>query len=150
MRLQPVLFPDALDGCCATDAAAAAMLRTLQWVAFGGFRCSVMSTTLLDLLGCQRLAPGRARGVLQQPVDPLGHVATAPATHRQQALAHRRRNLDRRRPSAANSTMRARQTTFCGVLRSRTSRSSRPRSVSLTEIRSIFLIGADLQVWTDL
>lgn len=53
-------------------------------------------------------------------------------------------------PSAANNTIRARQTTFCGVFRSRTNRSNHPRSASLTEIRSIFLIPADSQVCVDL
>jgi hypothetical protein len=54
------------------------------------------------------------------------------------------------KPSPANRTIRARQTTFCGVLRSRISRSSRSRSAALIKIRSIFLIGADSQVRADL
>jgi hypothetical protein len=53
-------------------------------------------------------------------------------------------------PSLAKSTIRARQTNFCGVFRSRTNRSSRSRSASLIEIRSIFRIGADSQVQADL
>jgi hypothetical protein len=53
-------------------------------------------------------------------------------------------------PSLASNTIRARQTTFCGVFRSRTSRSNRSRSAALIEIRSIFLIGADSQVRADL
>ena len=47
-------------------------------------------------------------------------------------------------------TIRARQTTFCGVLRSRISRPSRSRSAAPIEIRSIFLIRADSQVRADL
>src|SRR5207248_4177915 len=54
------------------------------------------------------------------------------------------------KPSLANNTIRALQTTFCGVFRSRTSRSNRSRSDMLIEIRSIFLIGADSQVRADL
>ena len=46
--------------------------------------------------------------------------------------------------------IRALQTTFCGVFRSRTSRSNRARSAPPIEIRSIFLIGADSQVRADL
>jgi hypothetical protein len=46
--------------------------------------------------------------------------------------------------------MRARHTTFCGVFRSRTSRSIRSRSAALTEIRSIFRIGADSLICADL
>jgi hypothetical protein len=53
-------------------------------------------------------------------------------------------------PSLANSTIRARQTTFWGVFRSRTSRSSRSRSAVLIEIRSIVLIGPNSQVCADL
>jgi hypothetical protein len=53
-------------------------------------------------------------------------------------------------PSLANNTIRALQTTFCGVFRSRTSRSNRSRSAALIEMRSIFLIGADSQVRADL
>jgi hypothetical protein len=45
---------------------------------------------------------------------------------------------------------RALQTTFWGVLRSRTSRSNRSRSAALIEICSIFLIRAESQVCTDL
>jgi hypothetical protein len=48
--------------------------------------------------------------------------------------------------SAANSTIRARQTTFCGVFRSRTNCSNRSRSAALIEICSIFLIRADSHV----
>jgi hypothetical protein len=54
------------------------------------------------------------------------------------------------KPSLASSTIRARQTAFCGVLRSLTSRSSRSRSATLVEICSVFRIGADLQVRADL
>jgi hypothetical protein len=46
----------------------------------------------------------------------------------------------------ASNTIRALQTTFCGVFRSRTSRFNRSRSAALIEIRSILLIDADLQV----
>jgi hypothetical protein len=46
--------------------------------------------------------------------------------------------------------MRTGQATFCGVFRSRTSRSNRSRSAVLIEICSIFLIGADSQVRADL
>ena len=51
--------------------AAAAMVRTLQCVAFGGVWCSVMLHHLLDLLRRQRLAPWWPRGVLQKAVHPL-------------------------------------------------------------------------------
>jgi hypothetical protein len=54
------------------------------------------------------------------------------------------------RPSLANNTIRTLQTTFCGVFRSRTSRSNRSRSAALIEICSIFLIGADSQLRADL
>jgi hypothetical protein len=53
-------------------------------------------------------------------------------------------------PSLANNTIRALQTTFWGVFRSRTSRSNRSRSATPIEIRSIFRIGADSQVRADL
>src|SRR6478672_5805819 len=54
------------------------------------------------------------------------------------------------RPSLASNTIRALQTAFCGVFRSRTNRSNRSRSAALIPIRSIFLMGADLQVRPDL
>jgi len=54
------------------------------------------------------------------------------------------------KPSLANSTIRALQTTFWGVFRSRTNRSNRSRSAALIEICSIFLIDADSQVRADL
>ncbi len=53
-------------------------------------------------------------------------------------------------PAPASNTIRARQTTFCGVFRSRTSRCNRSSSAALGAIRSIFLIGADPQVHTNL
>jgi hypothetical protein len=46
-------------------------------------------------------------------------------------------------PSLAKSTIRARQTNFCGVFRSRTSRSSRSRSAPPIKISSIFRIGTE-------
>jgi len=52
--------------------------------------------------------------------------------------------------SLASSTIRALQTTFCGVFRSRTSRSNRSRPVMLIAICSIFLIGTDSQLRADL
>jgi hypothetical protein len=54
------------------------------------------------------------------------------------------------KPSLAKSTIRALQTTFWGVFRSRISRSNRSRSGALIEICSIFLIGADSQVRANL
>jgi hypothetical protein len=53
-------------------------------------------------------------------------------------------------PSLASNTIRALQTTFCGVFRSRTNRSNRSRSDALIPICSIFLIDADSQVRADL
>src|SRR5437763_16428236 len=50
----------------------------------------------------------------------------------------------------ASNTICALQTIFCGMFRSRTSRSNRSRSAALIEIRSIFPIGADSQVCVDL
>jgi hypothetical protein len=49
-------------------------------------------------------------------------------------------------PSAANSTIRARQTTFWAVLRSRTSRSNSSRSAAAIVSGSILLIGEDSHV----
>jgi hypothetical protein len=48
--------------------------------------------------------------------------------------------------SKTRNTIRALQTTLCGVFRSRTSRSNRSRSATLIEIRTIFLVRADSQV----
>src|ERR1039458_6187481 len=75
--------------------ARAAMMRSLQWVAFGGFSLSDQVHDLLDFPRRQRLAPGRAGGVLQQPVHPLGRVASPPASHGEHALAHPCRHLNR-------------------------------------------------------
>ena len=50
----------------------------------------------------------------------------------------------------ASTTSPALQPTFCGVFRSRTSRSNRSRSAAPIKIRSIFLIAADLHVRADL
>ena len=150
MRLESVRRPDLWTPPYGRCQPPPPWLRTLQWVAFGGFSLSVMCTTCLIFSGVRGLTRERAGGVLQQPVHPLGHVAAAPAANGEHALAHRRRNRLRRQPSPANSTIRALQTTFCGVFRSRTSRSSRSQSAVLIDIRSIFFIGADSQVRADL
>jgi hypothetical protein len=122
------------------------MLRRLQWVALGGFACSVMWTTCVIFSGVNGLTrDGRVASVY-----PLRHGAAAPATDRQQALVHSRRNPSAVSPSLANNTIRALQTAFCAVFRSRTNRSNRSRSAALIPISSIFLIGADAQVRADL
>jgi len=79
--------------------AAAAMLRPLEWLAFGGFSCSVICHMhqLLDRLRIQWLDARRPGCVPQQPVRSLRQIAAAPATYRKQALAYRRRNRLRRR-----------------------------------------------------
>lgn len=130
--------------------AAFAMLRTLQSVAFGGFRCRVMCATCLIFSGGSGLTRNGRVASFSSP-------STRPATKRRR----QRRTVSRLLLTAAaiasavslslaSSTIRALQTTFCGVLLSRTSRSNRSRSTVLIAICSIFLVGADSQVRADL
>ena len=105
----------------------------------------------IDGLHCQRLAPGRTGGVLQQAVHAFRLVTPAPAANRQHTFADRRRNGGRRQAVACQMhDPRPPDDLLLGALRSRISRSSRSPSAALIKIRSIFLIGADLQVCTDL
>ena len=91
MRLEPVRMPDPLDTAvgdpCRRSHAAQAPVGRIRRL-----RMQRHVDHLLDLLGRQRLDARRAGRILQQPVHPLRHVAAAPATDRQQALAHGRRN----------------------------------------------------------
>jgi hypothetical protein len=51
--------------------AAAAMLRTLHWVAFGGFSCSVMCTTCLIFSAVSGLRRGGRVASFNSPSTPL-------------------------------------------------------------------------------
>jgi hypothetical protein len=55
--------------------AALAMLRTLQWLAFGGFSWSVMCTTCLTFSGVNGLTRDGRFASLQQPVHPIRQIA---------------------------------------------------------------------------
>ena len=51
--------------------AAFAMLRTLHWVAFGGFSCSVISTTCLIFSGVNGLTRDRRVASFSSPSTPF-------------------------------------------------------------------------------
>src|SRR5580704_5054096 len=72
--------------------ARAVIVRSLQWVASGGFSLSVRFTTCLIFLAVSGLRPGGRVASFSKPSTPL---AAAPAPHREHALAHSRRHLDR-------------------------------------------------------
>jgi hypothetical protein len=86
---------------------------------------------------------------LRGPSTPFAH-SDAASGDRKQALAQCCRNPLAVTLSPSSNTIRALQTTFCGVFRSLTSRSNSSRSATLIEIRSIVLIGAGSQVRADL
>ena len=99
MRLQPVRAPDALHAGV-RDArrfrhAARLHLRRIRRLLMQGHMHDP-----LDRLRRERLASRRARGVFQEPVHALRHIAATPAPHREQALAHRRGDRLRRQPIA--------------------------------------------------
>jgi hypothetical protein len=126
------------------------MLRRLQWVAFGGFACSVMSTTCLIFSGANGLTRDGRVASFNSPSIPF-----ATKRRRQRRTVSRLLSTAPAIPSAVSpslacNTIRALQTTFCGVFRSRTNRSNRSRSAALIKICSIFLIGAESQVRADL
>jgi hypothetical protein len=103
---------------------------------------------LFDFPRRKRLAARGTRGVLQKSVDALGGIASAPAPpHREHTFAHAARDLaPALMPAPASITIRARQTTFCGVLqvlRSLTSFPKRSRSSGATAMRSILPIQQD-------
>ena len=94
MRLEPMRSPDFMDRR-RRDAGAR---RHRAFAPVGGVRRLLVERQVHDLLDFprrQRLAPGRAGRILQQPVHPLGRVAPPPAPHGEHALAHSRRHLDR-------------------------------------------------------
>jgi hypothetical protein len=130
--------------------AAFAMLRTLQWVAFGGFACSVMRTTCLIFSGGSGLTRDGRVASFSSPSTPFATKRWRQRRTVSRLLLTAAAIASAISPSLASSTIRALQTTFCGVFRSRTSRSNRSRSAALIAICSIFLIGADSQVRADL
>jgi hypothetical protein len=75
--------------------AAFAMLRTLHWVAFGGFSCEIMCTCLI-FSGVNGLTREGRVASFNSPAA-LRHIAARPAADREQALAHRRNPLLPRR-----------------------------------------------------
>ena len=97
MRFQPVRSPDPLDAAQGD----AGRRRHAATAPLGRVRRFLVQRHVhhsLDRLGRQRLdarGPGR---ILQKPLDPLGHMASAPTSNRQQALAYRSRNRFRRQP----------------------------------------------------
>jgi hypothetical protein len=144
MQQAKTLFSPVNDAC-ARRRRDAGPHRHRALAPMGGVRRLLVERQVHDLLDSprrQRLAPGRAGRVLQQLVHPLGRVASPPATHGENAFTHSRCHLDRANPSPANSTIRDRPTTFCGVLRSLTSLASRSRSSGGTWMRSILPIRA--------
>jgi hypothetical protein len=130
--------------------AAAAMLRTLQWVAFGGFSRSVMSTTCLIFSGVNGLTRDGRVASFNSPSTPFAAYRRRQRRTVSGLLPTDAAIASAVNPSLASSTICALQTTFWGVFRSRTSRSNRSRSDALTDIRSIFLISANSQVRADL
>src|ERR1700756_194868 len=118
---------------------AAARLRTLQWVAFGGFSCSVMCTTCLIFSGVSGLTRDGRVASFNPPPPPLARSRRRQRRTVSRLLPTAAAIASAVNPSLASNTIRALQTTFCGVFRSRTSRSNRSRSTALTAIRSIFL-----------
>ena len=99
-----------------------------------GVRRLLVERQVHDLLDSfsQQAACAGAGGCasFSSPVHPLGGVTAAPAPHGERALAHcPSRRLDRANPSPASVARSATATrSFCGVLRSFTSLSSRSRS----------------------
>jgi hypothetical protein len=59
------------------DRAAAAMLRRLQWVAFGGFLCSVMCTTCFIFSGLSGLTRDGRLASFSSPSTPCRHSVGA-------------------------------------------------------------------------
>jgi hypothetical protein len=93
------------------------MLRTLQWVAFGGFSCSV--TTCLIYSGVNGLTRDRGVASFKSPVvHAFGYIAPTPAADCKQALPTAAAIPSAVIPSLARSTIRALQTTFCAVFQS--------------------------------
>ncbi len=149
MRLEPVCLPYPLntavrDTCRPRHAAQAPM---------GRIRRLLVQRHVHNLLYLLR----------RQWFDTQGRVASfsSPSTPLAVKRRRQRRTVSRLlptavaiapavKPSPAKSTIRALQTTFWGVFRSRTSRSNLSRSAALIEICSIFLIGAESQVRADL
>lgn len=94
MRLEPVRRPDLVyrRRCDASPR------RHRAFAPVGGVRRLLVERQVHDLLDFPRRqgrAPGRAGRVLQQPVHPLGRIASPPAAHGEHALAHSRRHFDR-------------------------------------------------------
>jgi hypothetical protein len=71
----------------------------------------------LGRLGAQRLDARGTRLVAEQPIEPLLEKALLPAPNAGLGLGVRRMISFVPTPSAVNSTISARQTCFCGVLR---------------------------------
>ena len=62
------------------------MLRRLQWVAFGGFACSVMSTTCLIFSG--------ANGLTREKIKQVGISVKLSALHPRYEFAQHRRVME--------------------------------------------------------
>ncbi len=123
---------------------AAAISRMLQCVPAGGFSCRVLSTTCLIVSALSGgLRPGRLAS-RRSPTVPAARwrccqrltVTLLLPTNRAIAITPCR--------SADNSTIRARQTTFCGVFRPETHPSSVTRSAGDSQRHaSVFFIPQD-------
>ena len=88
----------------------------------------------LDHRRRQRRLARRPALVAQQPVDALGHEPFLPPPDRRLGAAHRPHDRKRAHASALSSTIRARSTCFCRLLRSATIASSRARSPAASSI----------------
>lgn len=128
----------------------AAIVRRLQCVAFGGFSLKVRYTTCLIFLADSGLRPGGRVASLNSPSTPFAAYRRRQRRTVSTLLPTLRAMTPAFVPSPANKTIRARHTTFCGVLRSLTSFSSHSRSSGGTRMRSIVPMRPESHPPTDL
>ena len=133
MRLKPLPRPDAshrgpADPHCRGHRWGAPVGRLM------GRRLVGQRPHPIDGRGRPRRKPRRPGLVTGQPCDPFVHAALLPAPDHRLALAERPGDGVSAEASAVSKTIRARQTCFCGRLRSRMIASSRTRATGVTVI----------------
>ena len=110
--------------------ATAAMLRVLQWVAFGGFSRSVSSTTPATVAWLRLgFRPGRLAS-FSRPGTPATSYRWRQRLIVGVVVCSRYLISPVDTPALLSKTIFARRTTFCGVPRARTNRSNSLRSTS--------------------
>ena len=117
---------------------ALAIVRTLQCVASGGVSLAVLASTLAFRSGASGLRPGGRVLSRKRPSTPSSAKRLCQRHTHGFDLPVVRAIALTLSPSAVASTICARQTTFAGVLRSATRRSSQTRS-STVIVMSVFM-----------